>query len=109
MKKKFLSVVCAVVLSISLTSCSLADTLGKLSGNAATWVDSDLIGAIPEDKEIRVQDDFAAAVNQEWKKETGDNYRNYYTCIYTEGILGCQSHLYGVSLFIPQIYGRLYM
>ena len=73
MKKKLLSAVCAVVLSISLTACSSGgEFLSKLAGNTNKWVDSNLIGSVPEDTEIRLQDDFAAAVNQEWKNSLGE-------------------------------------
>ena len=38
------------------------------------WVDSDISGSIKPEDEIRLQDDFAAAVNKDWKLERGDSY-----------------------------------
>lgn len=43
-------------------------------GNTEPWVDSDLYGSVTADKEIRLEDDFAAAVNGPWKLERGDKF-----------------------------------
>ncbi len=78
MKKKIISVACAAMLCISLTSCSGGEFMSKLAGNSSKWVDSDLIGAVSADAEIRLQDDFAAAVNKDWKLQQGDNYEGLF-------------------------------
>ena len=75
MKRKVLSAACAVMLCISLTACGGADIMSQIAGSSNKWVDSDLIGTVPADAEIRLQDDFAAAINQEWKNEVGDQFR----------------------------------
>lgn len=75
MKKKLKAVMCAVTLSMSLTACSMGEMLSSLVGYSNKWVDSDLIGSVPADKEFSVKDDFAAAINQSWKNEMGDTYR----------------------------------
>ena len=78
MKKKLLSAACAVMLSVALTACSGGNALADFTGASNKWVDSDLIGYVPADKEIRPQDDFAASVNQEWKNEVGDEYHGLF-------------------------------
>ncbi len=75
MKKKLLSVVCAVTMSMSLTACSMGEFLSAMTGITNKWVDSDLIGTVPSDKEFDVKNDFAAAVNQSWKNEVGETYK----------------------------------
>ena len=74
--RRWISAAWAVILSITLCACG-----GKGGGKgleslgfASAWVDSDLVGSITEDMEIREQDDFAAAVNKEWKLDMGDEY-----------------------------------
>ena len=81
-----MSAICAFLLAFSLCACaggggesagstgggSDLDDLKKMMGVGGPWVDSDLIGSVTADKEIREQDDFAAAVNKEWKLEQGD-------------------------------------
>lgn len=56
----------AAVTAISLTACGSGS--GDLSGapGGGKWVDSDVVGTVTESSEIRLQDDFAAAVNQDW-------------------------------------------
>ena len=75
MKKKLLSVICAVTLSVSLTACSMGEFLSSMTGITNKWVDSDLIGAVKADDEYSVKNDFAAAVNQSWKNEIGETYK----------------------------------
>ena len=74
-KKKLLSVICAVTLTMSLTGCGFMEMLGDMAGFSNKWVDSDLIGVVPADKEFSEKNDFAAAVNQDWKNEIGDSHR----------------------------------
>ena len=74
-KKKLLSVICAVTLSMSLTGCGFMEMMGEMAGFSNKWVDSDLIGAVPADKEFSEKNDFAATVNKEWKNEIGDAYK----------------------------------
>lgn len=77
---------CAFLLALCLCACAGGggeaagstggggdlDDLKKMMGVGGPWVDSDLIGSVTADMEIREQDDFAAAVNKEWKLEQGD-------------------------------------
>ena len=74
-KKKLLSVICAVTLTMSLTGCGFMEMMGDMAGFSNKWVDSDLIGAVPADKEFSEKNDFAATVNKEWKNEIGDAYK----------------------------------
>lgn len=83
MKKKKLAVAISVVLAFVITACSKdvgnstisIDSAGTNQGTiGSAWVDSDLQGVITEDKEIRLQDDFAAAANREFKLDIGDKY-----------------------------------
>ena len=66
--KKITALALSAALISGLTACG--DDDGFLSEDVK-WVDSDLTDAISEDDEIRLQDDFAAAVNKEWKLENG--------------------------------------
>ena len=74
MSKKWVSALCTVLLCIGLTACSSESVLSTLPGSPGKWVDSDLIGSIGKDDQIREQDDFAAAVNGPWKLKQGDTY-----------------------------------
>lgn len=69
-KQKPLRTVTATVLAavtvVSMAACGSES--GSLSGapGGGKWVDSDVVGTVTESSEIRLQDDFAAAVNQDW-------------------------------------------
>lgn len=68
------AILTAVLLAASLTACGGEEVVSTVLGNTNPWVDSDIIGSVPEGAKIRVQDDFAAAVNGPWKLEMGDTY-----------------------------------
>ncbi|MBO5550956.1 MAG: M13 family metallopeptidase [Lachnospiraceae bacterium] len=53
------------MLALDLTACTAAD---ELQSGDVKWIDSDLED-VRVDDEVRLQDDFAAAVNREWKLE----------------------------------------
>ena len=82
MKKNKIAAILAVLLALSVTACTASTGDGSssvsvssslLSENAG-WVDSDLMDSVSADKEVRLQDDFAAAANKEWKLQMGDTY-----------------------------------
>lgn len=80
MYRKLTAFTLSIVLIISLTACaaSSGDPEGgkgiknPLQGDKDRWVDSDLYESVSEDSNIRLQDDFAAAVNREWKLQIGE-------------------------------------
>ena len=79
MKRPKVTVILSAVLALILTACSAGSAGGEAGSSAkillsGAWVDSDLIGSVSADQEIRLQDDFAAAANKEWKLEVGDKY-----------------------------------
>ena len=82
MKRKRSALALALLLAFTTTACSSAldeylpdsDEDYVVADNKTGWIDSDLRGAIKEDTEIRLQDDFAAATNKQWKLEIGDTF-----------------------------------
>ena len=52
------------ILSLLLTSCGSGSSGGD--SGMGKWRNSDIAGSISAEEEIRLQDDFAAAVNQDW-------------------------------------------
>lgn len=93
MKHKLLALLLALAMCLSLGACTqtspAAETAAPTEAAAAetpdaaaegteaqaaaavatrgtAWADSDLVGAVSADSDIRLQDDFAAAVNGEW-------------------------------------------
>ena len=86
--KKFAISIC-LLLSLIVTACSVG-TEDEASGSGesisisgpgmdlfdddAKWVDSDLYGSVTADRDVRLQDDYAAAVNRDWKLAIGDQY-----------------------------------
>lgn len=52
-----------------LSGCGAEDQKLKVTDFEGPWVDSDLMDVIKESDNFREQDDFAAAVNKEWKLE----------------------------------------
>ena len=81
-KKRFISCVTACLLTMSLlTGCStdmggaLAETLkpvkaGETISPDSKWINSDIDGAVTEDVQVDLKDDFHTAVNKEWILET---------------------------------------
>ncbi|MCR5747679.1 MAG: M13 family metallopeptidase [Lachnospiraceae bacterium] len=74
MKKRIISILLAFILAACTISCSDEGAIDDLLSGDSTWVDSDLIDSIKETDTIREQDDFAAAVNKDWKIEIGNEY-----------------------------------
>ncbi len=96
MKHKLLALLLALAMCLSLGACTqtapAAETAAPTESAAAetpdaagegteaqadtaaargtAWVDSDLVGIVSADSDIRLQDDFAAAVNGEWIAST---------------------------------------
>ena len=86
LKRKPKALLLSIGLSIVLTACSSSAEVsseGSLAqmlydSYAQPWVDSDIQYAITEDMDISIKDDFAAAVNREWKLEIGDKYHDIF-------------------------------
>lgn len=80
MKRRATTIVISLGMALVLAACSTGTGGTAAVGNPLTqtngWVDSDLIGAVTADTEYRLQDDFAAAVNKEWKLSVGNQYHN---------------------------------
>lgn len=80
MKSKPVRILLSLGLALAITACSSgADGTGSgletlFDGDSEGWIDSDLTGAIKEDDDFRLQDDFAAASNKKWKLKMGDRY-----------------------------------
>ncbi len=76
MKRNRLTAVLSLILCLSLCGCSPESGNGTnfLTGETRKWVDSDIQGFVLADMEYRLQDDFAAAVNKEWKLEDPDRF-----------------------------------
>lgn len=80
MIKKKTTVIASVAMALILSACSMGEASDALSSlnpmelMSNGWVDSDITGSVSEDVDIRLQDDFAAAVNRQWKLEMGDKY-----------------------------------
>ncbi|MBQ6928522.1 MAG: M13 family metallopeptidase [Oscillospiraceae bacterium] len=74
MRKRLTALLLALVMIAALTACDPEELASKIDPSKRNWVDSDLIGAVKADDEIRLQDDFAAAVNKDWKLEKGEQY-----------------------------------
>ena len=70
MKKSFKKLQAALLLLILILSllsgCSEAEELTTGNEPGDKWVDSDLIGSVSENDNIRLQDDYAAAANKDW-------------------------------------------
>jgi putative endopeptidase len=85
-KRKPTALLLSIGLSIVLTACSSSAEVSTgesakqllLAAYEQTWVDSDLQGVITEDKDISLKDDFAAAINRDWKLEIGDKYHDIF-------------------------------
>ena len=69
LRKRVAAGICALIM-LTLTGCGGAtgEAMASLLGPAPSWYDSDVGELVPKDKEIRLQDDFAAAVNQDFLK-----------------------------------------
>ena len=67
MKKKTVSVIMTITMLFQISACGSIDVSENLSDQPGhgKWVDSDLIGSVSKEDDIRLQDDFAAAVNKE--------------------------------------------
>ena len=83
MKRNVSAGALALLLTITLSACGSGESLmdnpeiqRALSGGQNVWTDSDIQGYITADTAVREQDDFAAAVNKEWKLQVGDEYRS---------------------------------
>ena len=82
MKKNSMAAIISFAMAFVMAACGQSTGEGDASFNTSEftssfskmWVDSDLQGSVTADKEIRLQDDFAAAVNKDWKLEMGDKY-----------------------------------
>lgn len=57
-------------MAASLISCGSAGAGLSAEPGGGKWVDSDVAGYVRAEDEIRLQDDFAAAVNQDWIAKT---------------------------------------
>ena len=67
--KRIFAVCMAVMLTIlSLTGCGRSD--GADIPGGGKWVDSDIVDSVKEETQIRLQDDFAAAVNKDFITST---------------------------------------
>ena len=88
MTKKIVALVLSISITIISSACGAPD-LGKLDnpkenakgsrlGSTIGWIDSDIIGAIDENDNIRLEDDYAAAVNKEWKLSMGDTFHQVF-------------------------------
>ena len=67
MRKRIISFTIVIVLMLSLlmTGCSEGEIL-KMAGIKQKWIASDIAGTVTAETEIRLQDDYAAAVNKDW-------------------------------------------
>ncbi|MCR5404223.1 MAG: M13 family metallopeptidase [Butyrivibrio sp.] len=82
MKKNRTAAIISVAMAFVMTACGQSandgtegiDTSKLAAALGKVWVDSDLQDIELEGKEIRLQDDFAAAANKEWKLQIGDRY-----------------------------------
>lgn len=74
MRNRITALLLALVMIASLAACNPEELASKIDLSKRAWVDSDLSGAIKAEDEIRPQDDFAAAVNKDWKLEKGEAY-----------------------------------
>ena len=65
--RRMTAAVLVSVMLLQLSACAGSDTQGGLADEPGhgKWIDSDLIGSVKADDVIRLQDDFAAAANQE--------------------------------------------
>ncbi|MCR5452352.1 MAG: M13 family metallopeptidase [Lachnospiraceae bacterium] len=74
--KKGLALLLSVVTVFS-SGCGAEDIAEVLDNSV--WVDSDVIGTVSADKEVRLQDDFAAAANKEWKLDLGETSKDIFS------------------------------
>ncbi len=82
MFKKSGAAILSVIMAFAIVGCGAGsgDSSDKdimslvQSATKQKWVDSNITGSIKPEDEIRLQDDFAAAVNKDWKLEMGDKY-----------------------------------
>ena len=81
-KRKPKALLLSIGLTIVLSACSSSAGVSSDGGlaqmlydaYAQPWVDSDIQYAITEDMDISIKDDFAAAVNRDWKLGMEDEY-----------------------------------
>ncbi len=81
-KRKTKALLLSIGLTIVLSACSSSAGVSSDGGlaqmfydaYAQPWVDSDIQYAITEDMDISIKDDFAAAVNRDWKLGMEDEY-----------------------------------
>ena len=79
MRNRITALLLALVMIASLTACNAEELASRIDPSKRSWVDSDLIGAVKAEDEIRPQDDFAAAVNKDWKLEKGEAYAGLFS------------------------------
>ena len=67
MRKRIISFTIVIVLMLSLlmTGCSEGEIL-KMAGIKQKWIASDIAGTVTAETDVRLQDDYAAAVNKDW-------------------------------------------
>ncbi len=75
-KKRISAVILAAVLLLS-SGCANSGGNGVNPAQGNKWLDSDLIGSVTEDTNVRLQDDFAAAANKDWILNSGIKGRNF--------------------------------
>ena len=54
-----------LMLSLLMTGCSEGEIL-KMAGIKQKWIASDIAGTVTAETDVRLQDDYAAAVNKDW-------------------------------------------
>ena len=83
MFKRIVALFLTISITIISTACGVATdsaafskekAVGSQLGKTVRWIDSDISGSITEDDDIRLQDDFSAAANKEWKIQMGDTF-----------------------------------
>ncbi|MCR5687585.1 MAG: M13 family metallopeptidase [Lachnospiraceae bacterium] len=79
-QKRTVTLIAAVTAAaLALTGCdavseSFSGEALDFLGDEDGWIDSDLIGSMDSVTDVRLQDDFAAAVNAEWKHSVGSAF-----------------------------------
>ncbi|MBR4581120.1 MAG: M13 family metallopeptidase [Lachnospiraceae bacterium] len=68
MKRRIAAIAGAVLILFTMTGSAPSKDLSKIfnNGNGTAWVNSNMAGEVTANTTYRLQDDFAAAVNQEW-------------------------------------------
>ena len=66
MRKRIISFTIVIVLMLSLlmTGCSEGEIL-KMAGIKQKWIASDIAGTVTAETDVRLQNDYAAAVNKD--------------------------------------------